>query len=275
MDGHMAAARLRTPTTSDPARTIQPMPRVGAVVLNSQHGGQGWSCIPDGVPEKVKSLASLTSDAIWWLGIPYKQFFELGTAGAGNFRHDKWFNVGQDEVLREFGLYQGIVAGSSDVDALSSVAETISQLAEQLAEACGMPATSVLRPYSLSKGLASLAGPSPFVPEEFRARLDVGEASASFVRTAVSKSGKRTVRFSRPRLAHAIDILNTPVPRGAVSSARPVPSDPMSDIRRAIEPVVADITISKAEPRRLASIISARQTRQAACRGRPPPTLSC
>lgn len=251
MDGHLPMASLRGHTQSTLVSHKEPVRRVGAVILDSHHGGQGWSCIPGRVPEKVKSLTSLSSDAIWWLGIPYKQFFERGlTAGSGNFRHDKWFNTGQDEVLREFGLSTGVAAGSTDVDALSRVAETVSRIAEQLAEACGMQTSTVLRPYSLSKGLASLLNHSPLVPEEFRARLEVGDSSPSFVRTAATSTGKRTVRFSRPRLAHAIEILNTPVPKGTVSWARPVPSDPMGEIRKAMEPVVADITITKAEPQR-------------------------
>ena len=249
MDGHFhgPSAQAYSQPLSVSARVL---PRVGAVVLDSPASTQGWSCLAQGDSEKVKSLASLPSDTIWWLGIPYKQFFERNfTAGSGSFRHDKWFGVSQSEVLQEFGFGDIVGAGSSTAKTLATVAENITQMVGQLADSCHIPATSVLRTHSLSKGLVNLLGDVPFVPEEFRDRLEA-ETNPGFVKTAADRTGKRTIRFTRPRLAHAIEVLNTPVPKGTVSWARPVPSDPMSDIRRALEPVVADITISKADPRR-------------------------
>ena len=250
MDGHLHLAPADHGKAG--SRHSPPyIPRIGAVVLDTPRGGQGWSSIPGGIPEKIKALASLTSDTIWWLNVPYKIFFEQGfTAGAGNFRHDKWFNIGQQDVLRETCLTREAPSSADAAETLSFTAETIALLAEQLAESCAVPASMVLRAHSLAKGLTSLIGDAVLVPEEFRQKLGADENSASFVRTAANKTGKRTVRFTRPRLSYVIDVLNTPVPKGAVAWARPVPTDPMSDIRRALNPVIADITISKADPRR-------------------------
>jgi hypothetical protein len=187
---------------------------------------------------------------LWWVGLDYNTFKARGaTSNNGAFRYDKWFGVTQKEALLELGAGDALGVGSTAAQVLSDALGHLRSMAAQLAISLDLKAEAVFRPYTLARGLKELAGSQPQVPEEILSRFAAGNVLNGYVRTAIGRERKQTVVFSRPRLAYALDILNTRVPTGHLRWTPPDSHDSLAAIRKADRPILADVTVTRAAPK--------------------------
>lgn len=251
MDGSIAHSRNLGQALPQGQGLTTSAPRFGVVVLDSCHANQGWACTGDIPPERIKSIAALQSDTIWWVGLDFMTFRSRGiTANNGTLRYDQWFGVTQKTALGELGSGDTLGTGSTSAATLGGVLMNIKEILDLLAASQGQPASSVFRPYALSKGLNHLTGSKPQISQGMLRKFEGGNAlSANIIRTGAAQSSSQTVKFFKPRLAYALDLLNTPVPKSPVERVIPPVPDPISFIKNATMPLIADITVTRAHPK--------------------------
>lgn len=181
----------------------------GFVYFDDPIGGPstGWASI-DGAPAtRIRHPSELPSDIQWWTNLPFNSYIQSGLAKTNRFRHSDYLRVKQQNLIREIGIGDRFVEANR---AASSLSEIYARCMRLLHKHYGI---------HFPKEDSLAAELRPLLADADRSvSVEIDEAgdqsSIEYTLCSCRKPwGTTEVTFQRPRLQHAIDVLQAPVPK--------------------------------------------------------------
>ncbi len=236
--------------------------RFGTVLFDDpQDPGAGWAAIADdnrGQPRRISGPHELATDTIWWSNISYADFFR-GTAQTWrnpNIRHDKFLPVSHVDVLREWGHDPQNIEPDFVASFCSQVFDRIMRIAWSLlreAQPKARMATTLVGK-TLRDDLRVLLPELEYPKLEAAEAMKSGQAWEEFTSTgARGPKGAKWILLRRPRLSYAMEMLQTPVPRGPYifrkrSDIAKLGPNPVEHVRSMSTPAIIEVTVNKIQP---------------------------
>lgn len=180
----------------------------GAVVFDEKDKPLmgGWASVNGGDAFRIQSTGDLASDIKWWTNIGYEVFIANGGLQKPWLKRSDYFLTDMGQTIKELGLSPRFIQPARAVEILSEMFARVMRLAE---EKYGIQSSVVP---TLADELYSI-----LLPEDRTISLEIDKASRqafqSYVRCEqASPRGSQWVKFKRPRISHAIEVLSSPVP---------------------------------------------------------------
>lgn len=232
--------------------------RFGVVLFDdAQDPGAGWATLQPGTAKRISGPGDLSTDTIWWTNVPYDMFFRRTEVWRiPSLRHDKYLVVSPTDVMREWGYDPATVSASFVTDMCSIVFDRIMRMSWMLLREVN-PKLKLVEAFTgktLREDLRPLLPELDYPKGEAVAEMKSGQAWEEFTATgARGPKGARWVMLRRPRLSYAMEMLQTPVPRGPFeyvtrASLRSVTDDRVKYIQDANTPAMVEVTINSMQP---------------------------
>ena len=195
--------------------------RYGVVLFDDpENPGTGWASINGDASYQIRSMHDLPNDVIWITNLDFDNFRKSKVELNPWFRADSYLPVKIADVLAEWGLDPANTPLSATASFCSGVFQRIMGIAWKLIRECNPDAdrNKVFTAGSLRDDLRHLIPRLDFPSEEAWHVLQPKQAYKEFTQTSIrSPRGAARVMLRRPRLAHALDVLTSPVPSGEFS----------------------------------------------------------
>ena len=236
--------------------------RFGVVIFDEPDDpGAGWASIADErrpQSTRVGGPNELATDTIWWTNVTYANFFkgDAQTWRNPNLRHDKYLPLGHQDVLKEWGYDPTSVDADFTATFCAQAFDRIMRIAWTMLR----DANPKQRLPQAFQGKTMRDDLRTLIPELEYPRLEAAEALKSgqaweeYTATgARGPKGGKWVVLRRPRLAYAMEMLQTPVPkgpyilkkRGEIGKMQP---NPVEHVRKMATPAIVEVTVNKIQP---------------------------
>lgn len=233
----------------------------GVVIFDDvEDPSAGWACLTgdkDSKPKRISSINDLSTGSIWWCNIEYNVFFSKTEMFRHSWlRYSKYLIVNHNDVLKEWGYDPKFVDPAFVAKFCAQQFTKIMRLSFRLIKEVNYKAkmdTSFVSS-TLREDLRCLL-PEPEYPRgEAASIMKYGKAIEEITMLA-SKFIKdaKLITLRRPRLFHAMEMLQTPVPKGPFEfnsrmSLREKSPDKVSFIANSIQPCMTEISIERTDP---------------------------
>ena len=227
---------------------------------DEQEPGAGWCAVagPGGqAARRIMGPNELSTDTLWWTNITYDHFYKRSEAYRNpNLRHDKYLVVSPKDVLREWGYDPEAVDSQFTCSFGAQVFDRIMRISWSLLSYVNpkMRIEEAFTGKTLREDLRSLLPELDYPKGPSATVIKSGNAWEEFTATSVrAPKGARWITLRRPRLSYAMEMLQTPVPRGPFEyKAR---NDLKGDARGRVqlvktvsEPCMVEVTIKNMQP---------------------------
>ena len=181
----------------------------------------GWAFAAGGEkrePWRVAGINELSTDTIWWTNISYDSFFRNTEIWRSPWlRHEKYLVVGPKNVIQEWGYDPAVTPADFQVrfcaEMFSRVMRLAFSLVRELDPKLRMDTAFVAK--TLRDDLRCLLPELEYPRGDAAAVMKSGHAWDEFSSTAVrTPKGSKWVMVRKPRISYAIEMLQTPVPKG-------------------------------------------------------------
>lgn len=180
----------------------------------------GWAAVAGSNKGAVRISGSndLSTDTIWWTNISYDWFFRKTESWRSPWlRHDKYLVVSPTDVLREWGYDPKTVGADFMCKFSAEVFGRIMHISFKLLKESDprVRMDTAFTGKTLREDLRCLL-PEPEYPQgEAAAVMKSGQAWEEFtVTTARGIKGGKWVMLRKPRILYAMEMLQTPIPKG-------------------------------------------------------------
>jgi len=224
---------------------------------DDQDPGAGW-CAVAGMPaRRIMGPHELSTDTLWWTNIPYDHFYKRSEAFRNpNLRHDKYLVVSPKDVLKEWGYDPEAVDSNFVCYFGAQVFDRVMRLSWSLLSFKNpkMRLAEAFTGKTLREDLRSLVPELEYPKGEAATVIKTGNAWEEFTATSVrSPRGARWVTLRRPRLSYAMEMLQTPVPRGPFehkgkAELKSTSKGRVELIQRIEEPCMVEVTVESIQP---------------------------
>lgn len=225
-----------------------------ALFADEQDPKEAWAAVNGSQAKKIQHVGELSTDTIWWTNLSYEAFFRKTQLGRNPYlRHDAYLVCKPADVLREWGYDPDVSRTGSDFQAsfISTVFSRIMRIAFRLVKDVEPNAKMdhVFTGNTLREDLRRLLPPAEYPKGEAAQILKTGQAWQEFTRTTARPiRGAKLVMLRRPRLPYAIQMMQTPVPKGPFeflgrSDLRQLTSDRTNWMCNSSDPCLAEIAI--------------------------------
>jgi hypothetical protein len=217
----------------------------------------GWAAVNGGQARRIAGPHELATDVIWWSNVSYEYFFKKTEIGRVSWlRHDKYLVITPKDVLVEWGYDPKIVGADFVCSFCSSMFHRVMTMAFRLLS----DVDPKLRMDTAFVGKTLRDDVRRLVPEldypkgEAAQVMKTGSAWQEFTRTQIrGGKGARLVKLIRPRLAYAIEMLKTPVPKAPFEwlsrlDLRSKNSDRTKWVMLTDQPCMAEVAITTIDP---------------------------
>lgn len=179
----------------------------GAVVFDDEkRPGSGWASVRGKTAYRIRGTGDLATDVFWWTNLPAGTFMVYGGLPTTRMKRNDYLRPNMGQLHAELGLLASRMPAARIVEITSEIFERVMRLAQQH---YGLP-----RPHDLA-----LADDlySHIIKEDRSITPEIDEALRQAYQSYVQCETKmpmhsKMVIFRRPRIAHALDVLSTPVP---------------------------------------------------------------
>lgn len=229
--------------------------KFGVVFFDDENDpAAGWASVAGETPRRIASSHELSTDTLWWTNMSYRSFYMMTEIWRQPWlRHDKYLVISPKDALQEWGIDPKTVGSDYATKFCSMVFTRIMQLAMQLVREVEPRAKpdDIFQGRMLREDLRRILPEAEYPKGEAAAIMKSGTAWQEITRTTVrGMKGARWFMLRKPRLAYAMEIFQTPVPRGPFEflSRRDLRSRTDDRVRFVLEsdvPCVAEVAIQK------------------------------
>lgn len=229
--------------------------KFGVVFFDDENDpAAGWASVNGGQARRISGPNELATDTLWWSNLSYKAFFLHSEIWRLPWlRHDRYLVVSPRDVMQEWGLDPKSVGSDHAVVVVSTAFARVMALAFRLVRDVEPRARmdEIFTGRLLREDLRRLLPEAEYPKGEAASVMKSGTAWQEITRTTVRGiKGARWVMLRKPRLVHAMEILQTPIPRGPFEfmSRRELSSktsDRVNWVREADTPCIAEIAIQR------------------------------
>lgn len=179
----------------------------GAVVFDDEkRPAAGWASVRGKTAYRIRGTGDLATDVFWWTNLPASTFMLIGGLPATRLKRDDYLRPNMGQLHRELGLLANRMSAARIAEITSEIFDRVMRLASTQ---YGLP-----RPHdlALSDDLYS-----HIIKEDRSITPEIDEALKQAYQAYVQCENampmhSKMVIFRRPRIAHALDVLSTPVP---------------------------------------------------------------
>lgn len=229
--------------------------KYGVVFFDDENDpASGWASVGGGTPKRVSGPNELSTDVIWWTNMSYRSFFMTSEIWRLPWlRHDKYLVISPKDVLQEWGIDPKTVGSDYAVKFSALVFTRIMTLAFQIIKEVEPRAKEddVFTGKMLREDLRKILPDAEYPKGEAAAIMKSGTAWQEITRTTVrGMKGARWVMLRKPRLAYAMEILQTPVPYGPFEflsrrELRDKTKDKVKFVLDSTSPCMTEVSIQK------------------------------
>lgn len=224
----------------------------GAVIFDKPEApASGYASIAGEPAERITDQTQLANDVLWWSNATYDAFFRGGQAMVGNLRSASYLDVKVAETLKDWGIDPSRVPPDQSARVCSALFERIMRMARGLIKtsSLNLREEDFFQGNKLAHDLKDLLPQAECPVDDTASVLRAGISFTHFSTTTIQRpSGSSPVIVRRPRLDHAIDIVSSPVPNGPFSFRRGADLPSPEKIAAAAVPVMAEVTLHRADP---------------------------
>ncbi len=224
---------------------------------DEQDPGAGWAAVAGQAARRIMGSNELATDTIWWTNIPYDHFYRRSEAFRNpNLRHDKYLVVSPKDVLKDWGYDPEAVDSHFVCQFGAQAFDRVMRLSWSLLsfKHPKMRIEEAFTGKTLREDLRSLIPELDYPKGEAASVLKSGNAWEEFTATSVrSPKGARWVTLRRPRLSYAMEMLQTPVPRGpfeyrARADLKGNAKARVAQVKAMTEPCMVEVTVNSIQP---------------------------
>lgn len=233
--------------------------RFGVVIFDEPDDpGAGWASIADERRPQSTRVAGpneLATDTIWWTNVTYENFFKgnAQTWRNPNLRHDKYLPLGHHDVLKEWGYDPTQVDANFTATFCAQAFDRIMRIAWGMLRDANpkQKLTQAFQGKTMRDDLRSLLPELEYPRLEAAEALKSGQAWEEYTATgARGPKGGKWIVLRRPRLAYALDMLQTPVPRGPYvlkkrGDINKLQPNPVEHVRGMPTPAIIEVNVNK------------------------------
>lgn len=181
--------------------------RHGAVVFDDKTRPLGgWACVAGDTSFRVRGTGDLSTDVVWWTNLQRDAFIRIGGLNQPKLRRSEYLRPNMDQLMTELGLHPSRLPSARIVETVAEIFSRVLRLA-QAHYGIEAPGSDTLLEELYGALIDEDRAITPEIDEALR------QATQTWVKCEVSKpSNSQFVTFRRPRLAHALDVLATPIP---------------------------------------------------------------
>lgn len=252
-----------TAKAARPAAAIVPSPpqegaggrKYGVVLFDDESDPRGaWCAVNGAAAKRIEGMNELSTDTLWLCNMSYQAFNQTTEAWRNPWlRGDGYLVVKFKDILAEWGLDPATTPPNYTATFCSTVFGRIMNLAFRLARECDdkVRPSTFFSGGTLREDLRRLLPRAEFPRGEAATVLRTGHSYAEFTVTAVRGiKGAKQLMLRRPRMAHALDMLATPVPKGEFefrsrSDLRQLSPDRVAWIREATRPCMVELSVER------------------------------
>lgn len=226
--------------------------KFGAIIFETpEDPGVGWASTGVGDPKPFRDHTELPSDVLWWSNCSYDAFYRKGRLFASNLRPANYIDVSHLELCSEWGMQDNEMTPKATVVVSGTLFGHLMKMARGLIRIIrsDLPGSDYFVHNRLAQDLQVLLPAAEFPNDDAASILQSGIGFQNYTATTVNPtSGAQVIRIRRPRFDHAIDMLSTPVPIGPFKRFQGSKIGTAEDIARFSRPVIAEISVSHADP---------------------------
>jgi len=198
------------------------------------------------------TIGELPSDVIWWSNVSYAACRTSSLGQMTNIRHNKYLILSPEECLNEWGYPAKTLTPEQCVVFSSRLFSRIMGIAYDLIleSAPRRHNHQIFSTHDLRNDFAAILPRFTFPTGEAATVLKAGYSFVNYSSVAQRMPrGLARVQLRRPRLAHALDMLSTPVPDGEVAfiSGRKT-EHAYHEALNSEKPVLSEVSISNVDP---------------------------
>lgn len=192
--------------------------RFGVVLFdNTADPRSGWASVNGETAQVIATHHELSNDTLWLTNLGYDEMRASNLSQNPSLRPDYYLPIKLEDLLAEWGLDAAEASLSYIAKFASVLFARIMGISWRLLKETN-PALERSRAFiapSLKEDLRSLMPAMDYPSDEAWHGLKKGQGMKDFSPTETRRPrGGRTVTFRRPRLAHTLDMLASPVPHG-------------------------------------------------------------
>lgn len=192
--------------------------RAGAVVFDAaDEPGLGWACRAHERPFRIQGVEALASDTLWWVNTSFSAMREAGLASNVFYRPTDFLRLPMLDSLMEWGAFDDERWPVDAAGGAGLMAGLFDRVIRLHCAHFGMARASWRPPRFAFRAAIREA----LIPPDQRLERSLFEATAeayqAYANCQTSQSAAKSafVSLPRPRLAHALEVLSTPVPAAA------------------------------------------------------------
>ncbi len=231
--------------------TPQPPHRYGFLLFDDVETPDAAYCaIAGSKATRIDSVSELPTDVLWWSNLPYAAFSHPAIGNMSNLRYSKFLTISPEECVMEWGFNPASLSRpdfTTFVSRLFSRIMTISFVLMSEIDRRKHP-HAIFSARELRFDFASVMPRQDYPDGEAATILKAGYSYVDFTGAArLPMRGVPRVMLRRPRLAHAIDMFLSPIPKGNLKFVR----NGAKDVYDAIEakvPMLSEVVVSNVNP---------------------------
>ena len=198
-----------------------PRRRYGVVLFDDvEDPTTGWASVEGAMSYQVKSMHDLPGDTLWLTNLNYDGFKNSNVSLNPSMRMETYLPVKLKDMLAEWGLDPVTTSTGNTASFCSSLFQRIMSMAWKVIRECN-PSSDRMRAFttdSLRDDMRHLIPNQDFPPDEIWHAFQENQAFKNFTKTTNrSDRGAAMFMLRRPRLAHVLDVLSSPIPKGPFS----------------------------------------------------------
>lgn len=199
---------------------------------------------------RVHSVSELPTDVLWWSNLPYAAFSHPAIGNMSNLRYSKFLTISPEECVMEWGFNPQSLSRPDFTTFVSRLFSRIMTISFTLM--CEIDKRkhphSIFSARELRFDFASVMPRQDYPEGEAATILKAGYSYVDFTGAArLPTRGVPRVMLRRPRLAHAIDMFLSPIPKGAMKFVKNGAKD-IHDVIEAKVPMLSEVVISNVNP---------------------------
>lgn len=228
--------------------------KFGCVIFDDEKNpSSGWVSVNGDKARRIDGVNQLPTDAIYWSNITYESFRLTGIDRNPWLRHDAYLVTKPVDVLLEWGHDPA----STPPDYMASFCSTMFNRIMTMVFKLALECDPKIKPATLFSGdtlrtdIRHLLPSLDYPKGEAASIVKQGHAFTEFTKTSMrGMKGSKLLMLRRPRLAYALEILTTPVPKGAFTfvgqrELRALTDNRVKWVNGLNRPCMAEITIEE------------------------------
>lgn len=233
--------------------------RFGVVIFDDDSDPiSGWSyALGDESPKRISTPDDLSTGVIWWSNINYQTFFKKTEIWRKTWlRHDKYLVVTHTDVLREWNYDPKEVPPDFICRFVATLFDRIMHISYDLVRQVDprKKMDQIFMGRTLREDLRCILPEPEYPKSEAASIMQSGQAFEEFTVTGMRPpKDSRFITLRKPRILYALEMLQTPVPKGPFeymsrADMRKKGGDRVSLIRDMSQPAMVELSVERMAP---------------------------